>query len=109
MNTYEYDNAIDYYAGCYRLHKRFSPVPMDLKSTNKVFSKLEGLKINRISAPICCYKPGGLEHMINNVKTKQMIHICTGCYSQALKVKRKIKDVEILMLPELIERIISKF
>lgn len=107
MNTYEYDNSIDYYAGCYRLHKRFSPVSMDLKSTNKVFSKLEGLKINRISVPICCYKPGGLEHMISNVKTKQMVHICTGCYSQALKVKRKIKDVEILMLPELIERIIS--
>jgi hypothetical protein len=108
METYKFNNSIDYYAGCYRLHKRFSPAPMDLKSTNKVFSKLEGLKINRISAPVCCYKPKGLQHMIGHVKTKQMVHICTGCYSQALKMKRKIKDVEILMLPELIERIISK-
>ncbi len=108
MEKYKFDNSIDYYAGCYRLHKRFSPVPMDLKSTNKIFSKLEGLKINRISAPVCCYKPEGLEHMIEHVKTKQMIHICTGCYSQALKMKRKIKEVKILMLPELIERIISK-
>lgn len=109
MDIYKIDNSIDYYAGCYRLHQRFSPVPMDLKSTSKVFSKMEGLKINRISAPVCCYKPEGLEYMISNVKTKQMIHICTGCYGQALKVKRKIKDVEILMLPELIERIINKF
>jgi len=105
MNNYEFDNSIDYYAGCYRLHKRFSPVPMDLKSTENVFSKLKGLKINRISAPICCYKPEGLEHMISNVKTKQMVHICTGCYGQALKVKRKMKDVEILMLPKFIERL----
>jgi len=108
MDTYNIDSEIDYYAGCYRLHKRFSPAPMDLKSTNKVFSKLQGLNINRISAPICCYKPEGLEHMISNIKTKQMVHICTGCYSQALKMKRKLKDVEVLMLPELIERMMSK-
>jgi len=87
MDIYDFDNSIDYYVGCYRLHKRFSPVPMDLKSTKNVFSKLKDLKINRISTPICCYKPKGLEHMLSNVKTKQMVYICTRCYGQALKVK----------------------
>ena len=106
-DEYKFENSVDYYAGCYRLHKRFSPAPMDLKSTNNLFSKLKGVKVNRISAPICCYKPEGLEHMISNVKTKMLLHICTGCYGQALKMKRKIKDVEILMLPELIEKIIN--
>lgn len=85
-------------------YRKFSPVPMDLSSTEEVFSKLEGLEIHRISAPKCCYHPEGLTHMIENVRTDLMVHICTGCYMQAVKNMGENQKVEILMLPELVER-----
>jgi len=103
MGTLEFQEEIDYYAGCYKLHKKFSPVPMDLKSTNQVFSRIKGLSINRISAPSCCYKPDGLKHMIENVKTRRMVHICTGCYLQAFLNLEKDRSVSLMMLPELVE------
>jgi hypothetical protein len=101
----QWPHEIDYYAGCYKLHQNFAKVPMDLKSTNAVFQKIEGLSINRISAPACCYKPDGLAHMIRNVKTDCMVHICTGCYFQAVFNVPKDKQVKILMLPEFIDMI----
>jgi Fe-S oxidoreductase len=104
IGSIPYEEDIDYYAGCYKLHRRFSPVPMDLKSTNDVFAKLEGININRISAPDCCYKPAGAAHMIRNVKTRLMVHICTGCYGQALANLPNDSKTEVLMLPELVER-----
>ena len=103
MGEMEFNEKVDYYAGCYKLHKRFAPAPMDLKSTNQVFKKISGLEINRIKAPICCYKPDGLSHMIDNVQTKNMLHICTGCYGQAIQFMPKEKDVNIMMLPEFVE------
>jgi len=108
MDTINYSGKIDYYAGCYRLHKYFSPVPMDLKSTDDVFSKIKGLEINRISAPQCCFKPEGLNHMVNNVKTKQMVHICTGCYGKAKSAISEDKEVDIILLPKFIESLIME-
>jgi hypothetical protein len=105
VDTMEWDKKIDYYAGCYRLHKKFSPVPMDLKSTNSIFSKINRLSINRISAPVCCYTPDGLNHMIKNVETNCMVHVCTGCYFQALLNMPEDRDVKILMLPEFIDMV----
>jgi len=101
----QWPHEIDYYAGCYKLHQNFAKVPMDLKSTNAVFQKIEGLSLNRISAPACCYKPDGLAHMISSVKTDCMVHICTGCYFQAVFNMPKDKQVKILMLPEFIDMI----
>ncbi len=98
------DMEIDYYAGCYRLHRRFSPVPMDLQSTEEVFSRLEGLKVNRIDAPQCCYRPEGAAHIAASVRTDTLVTVCTGCYGQALTVLPAGGDVEVLMLPELVER-----
>ncbi len=98
------DEKIDYYAGCYRLHNKFSPVPMDLKSTNEVLDKMEGLEVNRISAPKCCFHPEGLTHMIENVRTRTMLHICTGCYGQAMQNMPQDRNVDILMLPDFVER-----
>jgi len=103
LGPLKYQGEIDYYAGCYRLHKKFAPVPMDLKSTDAVFNKIEGLSVNRISAPACCFKPEGLDHMIKNVKTGCLVHICTGCYFQALQNMPGDRQVRILMLPELID------
>jgi hypothetical protein len=108
MENIPFQERIDYYAGCYKLHRKFSPVPMDLKSTNEVFAKLDGLDVNRISAPQCCYKPEGVAHMIENVKTKLMVHICTGCYGQALANLPQDKETEVLMLPELVERAMNR-
>jgi hypothetical protein len=105
MGRLEWSGEIDYYAGCYRLHRNFAPVPMDLASTNAVFRKIDGLSVNRISAPACCFKPEGLTHMINQVKTKWLVHICTGCYFQALSNMPEDKRVRILMLPEFIDLI----
>jgi hypothetical protein len=100
-----WNEKIDYYAGCYRLHKKFSPVPMDLKSTNSVFGKIKDLSVNRISAPECCFKPDGLNHMLKSVETNYMVHICTGCYFQAIFNMPKDRKVEILMLPEFIRMV----
>ncbi len=100
-----WNGKIDYYAGCYRLHKKFSPVPMDLKSTDSVFDKIRGLSINRISAPECCYKPDGMNHMLSNVETNCMVHICTGCYFRALINMPKERDVQVLMLPEFVRMV----
>jgi len=105
VSELRWTQAIDYYAGCYKLHRNFADVPMDLKSTNAVLGRIEGLSINRISAPACCYKPEGLAHMIGEVRTDYLVHICTGCYFQAILNMPKDKQVRILMLPELIDLI----
>jgi Fe-S oxidoreductase len=107
VSTLSLDRKVDYYAGCYKLHKRFAPVPMDLKSTNHVLAKIDGLEINRIKAPACCYKPDGLAHMIDGVKTDCMVHICSGCYFQALLHMPKERGVTITMLPEFVEEAIA--
>lgn len=104
MEPIPFQEKIDYYAGCYKLHRKFSPAPMDLKSTNEVLSKLEGVNINRIGAPECCYKPAGTAHMIGKIQTRLMVHICTGCYGQALANLPHDSGTEVLMLPELVER-----
>jgi len=101
----KWPKEIDYYAGCYRLHRKFSNVPMDLKSTNEVFDKIEGLTINRISAPACCYTDEGITHMIDHVKTDYLVHICPGCFFRALDNMPKDRQVNIRMLPEFIDMI----
>ena len=78
MGQLKFNQTIDYYPGCYRLHKRFSPAPMDLKSTRKVLENIDGLQVRQIAAPQCCYKPEGLAHMIGSIQNQIMVHICTG-------------------------------
>jgi len=106
MEKVDFKGRIDYYAGCYKLHKKFSPIPMDLQSTDEIFGKMKNLEVNRISAPECCYSPKGLTHMLDSVQTKLMVHICTGRYERA---SRNIKrETEVLMLPELVERVVAR-
>ncbi|ACL02012.1 hypothetical protein Dalk_0303 [Desulfatibacillum aliphaticivorans] len=110
LPSLERDMDIDYYAGCYRLHKKFAPVPMDLKGVSKCFSKIKGLGVHSISAPQCCYKPEGAAHMMNSVQTRTMVHVCTGCYFQALMnaPKDEKEPLNILMLPEFIDNILQE-
>lgn len=106
MGNVDYAGEIDYYAGCYKLHKRMSPVPMDLASSINIFKKIKGLDVNKISAPDCCFKPRGLKHMMDNIQTEEMIHICTGCYGTALANNPEKSRTSIKMLPEFLEKII---
>ena len=102
MGKIAYEGKVDYYTGCYRLHRKFSPVPMDLDSAEEVFSRLEGLEVNHIDAPQCCYKPEGAAHMIEGMRTRTLVNVCTGCYGRA--VANRPSGTEVLMLPELVER-----
>ncbi|MDI6797622.1 MAG: heterodisulfide reductase-related iron-sulfur binding cluster [Desulfatibacillaceae bacterium] len=104
LETSQSPGEIDYYAGCYRLHKKFAPIPMDLAPVRDVFAKFAGLSVNSISAPECCYKPGGLKHMIDGIKTSTAVFVCTGCYIQALMNRPKDKELAIVMLPEFVEQ-----
>ncbi|MBI9075266.1 MAG: hypothetical protein JEZ02_07640 [Desulfatibacillum sp.] len=107
VSPMEHEQSVDYYAGCYRLHKKFAPVPMDLKGVKKVFSKISGLDVHSISAPQCCYKPEGAAHMMGSVKTRTMVHVCTGCYFQSLMnaPQNAQEPLNILMLSEFIDNL----
>ncbi len=96
---------IDYYAGCYRLHKRLAPAPMDLKSTDEVFRRIEGLDVHRIDAPKCCFTPEGLAHILQNTRTQSVVHVCTGCYFQHHGKVPKDSGVEVMLLPTFVERV----
>jgi Fe-S oxidoreductase len=104
INQASLEESIDYYPGCYRLHRRLSPAPMDLESTEEVFSHIKGLEIHHIKARQCCYKPEGASHMMKSRETGTMVHVCTGCYGQALANLPEGDEREVLMLPELVER-----
>lgn len=103
MGEAEYRGRVDYYAGCYRLHRRLSPAPMDLESTDEVLGRIKGLEVNRIGAPSCCYKPEGISHLVDNIRTGHLVTVCTGCYGQALANLSAAGDTEILMLPQFVE------
>lgn len=103
LKPIQFQKEIDYYPGCYKLHRKFARVPMDLKSTQEVFSKLEGLRVNRISAPQCCFTQDGLSHMIESIRTSLFVHICTGCYLQAVSHLPQDSGTSVFMLPELIQ------
>ena len=47
-----------------------------------------------------------LSRLFDNIETEIMVHICTGCYAQA--VRNMKKETEVLMLPELIDRALEK-
>ena len=108
VGEFSLEQEIDYYPGCYKLHSRFAPVEMDLQSTDLLLEKIKGLKVNRIVAEQCCFKPAGIEQLIQETRTDLQLHICTGCYEQALKHVGKQKAVEVVMLPQLIERLMDQ-
>ena len=108
MDSLKFEQRIDYFPGCYRLHRKLSPVPMDLDSTEDVFAKIEGLDVHRIDASQCCFKPEGLSAMVEGVETDLMVHVCTGCYGQAMQNVPGQKGAEVLMLPELVERAMDR-
>lgn len=102
MHKGEIDAEIDYYAGCYRFRRRITSEPFDIEPAERLLKKIEGLKVNHIDRNLCCYKQPDLEGIIQTLKTKTLVTICTGCYHS---IKAKMPDDEgykIKMLPELL-------
>lgn len=107
VESLRWEGEIDYYAGCYRLHRRLSPVPMDLKSAEELLAKIRGLNVHRIAAPKCCFEPEGLGHMVREVQTGTMVHLCTGCYQQALRHMPGGRGTRVMMLPEFMDSLVG--
>ncbi|MDY6794886.1 MAG: hypothetical protein SWK76_06355 [Actinomycetota bacterium] len=68
---------------------------------------LKGWRVHRIKARQCCYKPEGASHMMESRETGTTVHVCTGCYGQALANLPEGDGREVLMLPELVERALA--
>jgi hypothetical protein len=93
---------IDYYAGCYRFRRRITSEPFDIEPAERLLKRIEGLKINHIDRNLCCYKQPDLEAVIYNLKTKNLVTICTGCY-HSLKAKLLNQEGRLVkMLPEIL-------
>lgn len=92
----------DYYAGCYRFRRKMTNNPLDLEPAKQVLKKIEGLKINYLDSDLCCYIPPHLEKVINSLKSRNIINICSGCYNQLNNVLKDKGDFQIKMLPEIV-------
>jgi len=46
--------------------------------------------------------------MIDNISTKTMVHICTGCYGQAVENLPQGSETQVMMLPEFVERVLGQ-
>jgi len=92
----------DYYAGCYRFRRKITNEPLDLEPAKRVLNKIEGLKINYLDSNLCCYIPPHLGKVINSLKTRNIINICSGCYNQLNNVLKDKGDFQIKMLPEIV-------
>ena len=96
------DQAVDYYAGCYRFRRRITTEPVDIESALRVLSKIEGLKVNHLDNNLCCYIPPHLEQLSDSLTTKNLVAICTGCYHNLRRTLREKGDYRVRMLPEVV-------
>ena len=92
----------DYYAGCYRFRRRITQVPLDVEPTLRVLGKIEGLKVNHLDNNLCCYVPPHCEKLINSLKTKTVLTICTGCYNNLQRTLKDKGPYQVKMLPEVV-------
>ena len=92
----------DYYAGCYRFRKRITSSSLDLEPTLRVFDKIEGLKVNHLDNKKCCYIPPHLENLVQDIKSKTVINICTGCHYNLQRTLKDKGDYQFKMLPEVV-------
>jgi Fe-S oxidoreductase len=92
----------DYYAGCYRFRRRITQTALDVEPALRVLKKIEGLKVNCLDHNLCCYVPPHLEKLIDSLKTKTIITICTGCYNNLQQTLRNRGEYRVKMLPEVV-------
>jgi Fe-S oxidoreductase len=96
------DLALDYYPGCYRFRRRITHVPLDTEPAVRLLKRIKGLKVNSLDSELCCYKPLHLEQIINNIKSNNLLTICTGCYHNLKASLQNNENLRIRMLPELL-------
>lgn len=96
------DSEIDYYAGCYRFRRRITSKPVDVSAAVRVLNRIEGLKVNRLDASLCCYIPPHMEQLIGNLTTNTVVNICSGCYHTLKGKLREKPDIQVKMLPEVV-------
>jgi Fe-S oxidoreductase len=92
----------DYYEGCYRFGRKMTNEPLDLEPPRQVLSKIEGLKTNYLDTNLCCYIPPHLEKVVDSLKSRNIITICSGCYGQLSNALKDRGDFQIRMLPEIV-------
>jgi len=92
----------DYYAGCYRFRRKITNKPLDLEPVKQVLSKIEGLKTNYLDSNLCCYIPPHLEKVVDSLKSRNIITVCSGCYNQLKNVLKDRGEFQIRMLPEIV-------
>jgi len=93
---------VDYYAGCYRFRRRITQVPLDIEPALRVLGRIEGLKVNYLDNNLCCYVPPHLDKLINSIKTKTVLNICTGCYNNLQRTLKDKGPYQVKMLPEVV-------
>jgi hypothetical protein len=93
---------VDYYAGCYRFRRRITSSPLDLEPTLRIFDKIEGLRVNHLDNTNCCYIPPHLEKLVQDIKSKTVINICTGCHYNLQNILKDKGDYQFKMLPEIV-------
>ena len=96
------DQAVDYYAGCYRFRRRITTEPVDIEPAVRVLNKIEGLRVNHLDNNLCCYIPPHLEKLTDSLTTKDQVVICTGCYQNLRRTLREKGDYRVRMLPEVV-------
>lgn len=90
----------DYYEGCYRFRRRITDQPLNTEPAVRVLSKIEGLRLHRLDSKLCCYIPPHFEQLTASIRSKTVITICTGCYSNLRRVERG--NYQVRMLPEVV-------
>ena len=96
------DEAVDYYAGCYRFRRRITSEPVDLEPAVRALNKIEGLKVNYLDNNLCCYIPPHLDQLADSVKNKTVVTICSGCTGNVKKKLQEKGDYQVKMLPEIL-------
>jgi len=99
----------DYYAGCYRFRRRITSTSIDLEPALRILNKIEGLNVNYLDNNKCCYIPPHLENLIQEINSKTVISICTGCYHNLTRTLKDKGAYEVKMLPEVIWESIKEF
>ena len=102
FNAGELEGKIDYYAGCYRFRRRITDKPVDVEPAVRILKKIKGLEVNYIDNKLCCNIPPHMEQIVGEIKSNQVVNICTGCY-YGLKANLAEKTgLEVEMLPEVV-------
>ncbi|PKN69087.1 MAG: hypothetical protein CVU54_12325 [Deltaproteobacteria bacterium HGW-Deltaproteobacteria-12] len=104
----ELNEAIDYYAGCYRFRRRITANPLDNEPAERVLKRIKGLRVNYLDNKLCCYIQPHLAQLAESIKTRKIVNICTACH---LNLKEKLEHdgkVASKMLPEIVWASIKK-